>query len=446
MASRLALPAASTVHRGERGPAVAVAGFALVVIGAELALDAWRRSLWPADFGAPYALTARLLVHGPGLYRDVAAAQPPPLFWSGAVALAVHDAVISLRVLLGAVSAITAGLVGLATWRLTRQPVIAGLAGLASIFAPWSLNQHDVLAPEPFVAVALLGAAVCVPRRRLGAAAGVLGGLAVAFKVVYLLPAALLALVAARVRAYVLALVLTVVALGVAFLALYGRPFVDGVFVAQAQSGLHTPREIAQLLAQGGWNLVPLLALAALGALLGAYSGDPPLARALAVLLVGEVISFASLAKNGTYLNTLAVAEPAAVALGAAGLWLAFNPRRSPAGALRWGGRLRALVALATLLVVLESASLIVKPSDAVVFLRPFSRPAHGPSLSPDATRAAVAAARRCPRTAPYSGPPSIAFLARRSMPGDQPDLFIVNSPVEADARAKISAAARRCP
>jgi hypothetical protein len=37
-----------------------------------------------------------------------------------------------------------------------------------------------------------------------------------------------------------------------------------------------------------------------------------------------------------------------------------------------------------------------------------------------------VAAARRCPPGAVYAGPPLVAFIARPTRPGDQPDAFVV--------------------
>jgi hypothetical protein len=62
---------------------------------------------------------------------------------------------------------------------------------------------------------------------------------------------------------------------------------------------------------------------------------------------------------------------------------------------------------------------------------RPFHRPlSSSPGWKVGATREQmhplVAAARRCPPGAVYAGPPLVAFIARPTRPGDQPDAFVV--------------------
>ena len=82
-----------------------------------------------------------------------------------------------------------------------------------------------------------------------------------------------------------------------------------------------------------------------------------------------------------------------------------------------------------------------------MLYGRPFAAAAPGWVLGPDAVDRRVAAARVCPPGRAYSGPPYLAFLAHRRMPGDQPDQFILAH--AGTYRAKRDAAGRdlpRCP
>ncbi len=59
----------------------------------------------------------------------------------------------------------------------------------------------------------------------------------------------------------------------------------------------------------------------------------------------------------------------------------------------------------------------------------------------------AAAAARACPPGVPYSGQAFVAFVARRPMPGDQPDTFIVQTAeTHRELLRRVTADARRCP
>jgi hypothetical protein len=46
----------------------------------------------------------------------------------------------------------------------------------------------------------------------------------------------------------------------------------------------------------------------------------------------------------------------------------------------------------------------------------------------------------------PFSGAPFHAFVARRPMPGDQPDQFLFRVPAGAEAARAAAADAQRCP
>src|ERR1700704_1601922 len=84
---------------------------------------------WSYSDGA-YALSARLVLRGHDLYREVAAAQPPPVFYVGALLLACRDSLDALRVGLSVVALATAALVLAAPWRLTARRAAAVAAGL----------------------------------------------------------------------------------------------------------------------------------------------------------------------------------------------------------------------------------------------------------------------------------------------------------------------------
>ena len=80
-------------------------------------------------------------------------------------------------------------------------------------------------------------------------------------------------------------------------------------------------------------------------------------------------------------------------------------------------------------------------------FLRAGSRSAWYIQMTASQLRAAVATARRCPPGVPYSGPPLIAFIARRPVPAGQPDAFIiVRARSLASFRAKRDAVKHVCP
>src|SRR5438045_9346612 len=89
----------------------AVAVFLLGGIALLVALRIWQGDAYWSYSDGVYALTARLVLHGHALYRDVAAAQPPPVFYAGTLLLAVADSLDALRVGLSVVNLVTAALV-----------------------------------------------------------------------------------------------------------------------------------------------------------------------------------------------------------------------------------------------------------------------------------------------------------------------------------------------
>jgi hypothetical protein len=209
---------------------------------------------------------------------------------------------------------------------------------------------------------------------------------------------------------------------------------------AQVQSGRIPVRSLAGVLAQIAWHLVGLVAA---GFVAWRYRDR---ARDRATLIAAVAVALATLAtlfsvwKRGTSLNTLVAPEVMLVVVAVAGCALAFEGRRRGAAALAAAG-----IAFA----VVQGVSLIAVHSvrEGHPFLRPGSAPSYGITLSAAELDAAVAVARRCPPGVPYSSIPMIAFIADRSLPGDQADRYLVDhAPVLKSARAAIAADRARCP
>lgn len=409
------------------------------VVGALLAW--WGRSYWSYSDGV-YLLTSRML--DAGLYSDVVAAQPPPLFWFGAAALTIADSVIAVRAALAVLALATGWLVAVCVWRLTASRTGAAVAGVAALVTPWRLHESLTLTPESLAAPLLLAAALLgagPPRRAV--LGGVAAGLAACVKVAFVLPAAALALgVTARAR-YAASATVTAAALAALSLILYGGALIENVVTAQAQTGARGVAVVAPLLVQAAWNLAPLLVPAALAWPLRARLHDAALLRALGALLLGGLALLPTVFKEGTSLNLIAVIEPAAVALAA-----------SAAIALSRRGRLpeRRRLALAAVLAcgafaLAQSASLVLSPSDPRLFARPLSDRAYERELSDAQVDDAVERARGCPPGVPYSGEPYLAFVAERPPPGGQPDGFIVQrAEIHAEERDAVTAAGPGCP
>ena len=446
--------AAPRVRARTQSGFLGVAGrFALVAIPVVAALLAWRGvSYWEYSEGA-YALTARMLLNGSSLYGDVAAAQPPLLFYAAAGVLAVNDSLEALRAALTLPLFATGLLVTLAVWRLTLNPAAAVTGGVGALLAPWTLHEGTLLMPEAFAAPLLIGAALLAASSRRSSAAGALAALAASVKLAFALPLLAVGAAALRRRVYLAGAAAALAALWTLLLATHGSALVESVLTAQLQSGRQAPRLVAGLWLQAAWNLAPLVAIAALGWPLRHRARDPRLLVSLAALVAGSAALLLTLAKHGSYLNVIAVAEPPLVALVTCSLWWLFasvspaptRPQgdRAPLPADRRGVRFaRGAAVLAAGLVAAQSASLLASPAEPAVFVRPLSGATHGRTLSSASVRISAHRLAACvPR--PWAGTnPFLAFLAGQPIPGGQPDRFIVrNAAVHAARRRALLAA-----
>jgi hypothetical protein len=411
--------------------------FLLASAAVLVALRVWQGDAYWGYSDGVYALSARLVLRGHDLYRDVAAAQPPPVFYVGALLLAIRDSLDAVRIGLSVVDLATAALVLAATWRLTASRGPSVVAGVLALFTPLALHDHALLTPETLASPLVMGAALLATRPgRAAAVGGVLGALAAACKLAYALPAVGIA-VAVRRRGYAAGLAISAGVLAAVALAAFGSPLVRGTITAQAQTGLATLHYVGGLWAQAAWNLLPFAVPVAAAVVLRARARDPALLRALLGALAGALLVLGTLLKQGSYLNVLVVAEPPALALAAFGAVALWERRAVAPVALAAAGAGAALWAV-------EAGSLLASPGDPVLYGRPFAATAPGWVLGAAAVDRRVAIARACPPGRAYSGPPYLAFLARRRMPGDQPDQFILTH--AATFRAKRDAAGRDAP
>lgn len=401
-----------------------------------------RDTLWNTEEGI-YALTARLLLQGHPLYRDVAAAQPPPVYLVGAAILWLHDSLEWLRFAVAllqlAAGVIAAGLV----WRITRSAFAALLTAPAILLAPWAVQEHGMLTPELVSLPVLLGAVTLCRDRRAAPATGVCCALLPLIKVPYLLPAAVIVCVSvAPRRTAVWALATLVVGL-LGCLALGGSAFLTDVFVAQSQSGYHSLSEVKGWWLQGAWNLAGPLLGCLLALWLRRQSADPGRLLALLSTAAAMIVTGLSTLKQGTGLNVLVPVEAVLVAGAVCGAVLAW---REAAGRGRRVTVAAAAVVAATLFTLAQSASLLIDPTDP----RPFDRAGSstvgwGVLLTRPQLETTVAAAQACPRGSFYVGEPFIAFIANRSVPADQPDGFIIATRALRSTAARVHAAHPNC-
>ncbi len=373
-----------------------------------------------ADWGfsnGVYAETAREFLHGFVPYKQVAAAQPPPVFLLGALLLAIDDGPAALHIGLGAIDLLTAALVALAVWRLERRRVPALAAGLLAPLVPITLAGHAQLVPETLAAPLVLGGAIlCATPRRAGWGALLLA-LAVLCKVAFVIPALAIVLSVPERRRLVVLLAGAAIGLFGVSIAVFGLGVWREAILAQLQIGRAGIHYVAGLLAQAAWNELPLLA-GALAFVIAALRRPPVprLVRTMSAASLGGLLLALTLFKRGSYIDVLAVAEPPLVVLSAAAV--ARGWRRCTAA---W-----AVVLLLGALLLAQTVSLLVSPGDPAIATRPFARAGLRWTESRAAVARSVAAARRCPARLAYSGDPWIAFLADRRMPGEQPDLFIL--------------------
>jgi hypothetical protein len=405
-------------------------------------LFVWERDAYINYAEGVYLFSARLITDGQVPYKDFIAAHPPLLFYSGAAILSIDDSLDAIRIGLALVSLATGGLVAAAVVRLTGSAPAAAIAGVVSLLAPWSLHEHATLTPETFGAPLLLGAALLASRPRTAVPAGLLAAVAVGYKWPFLFPGLLLVAAApARVR-YLTALLGGFAAGVVLSFVLFGSDrLYQQLVVAQQDVGWHAVRYVGGLLAQAGWNLIPLAVPAAVGvALASRHARDPVLVRALLAVTIGTLVLVLTVAKTGTYLNTIALAEPPLVALGAAGLVWAMRERRRAA---------TAAVAAAALFGAVQVADFIAAPTHphAGLYVRPFSDKAGNWVATAEEVHRMEELARRCPARVPFSGHPFYAFVADRRMPGDEPDQFLrTRTPVGAPHEAEAKLEPLRCP
>jgi len=388
-----------------------LAGLAVAV-----GLYAWQgQGYWEYSDGV-YAYSARAFVNGAEPYRDFAAAQPPLFYLLGAGILSIHDGIHFLRASMGIVDLGLAALVLLSVWRLTAVPVAAVAAGLLALLTPWALHEHAQLMPETFAAPLLLGAALTASREESTPVAGLLVAAAVSCKLAFIIPGVLILLAGPSPRRGLIALAATGAGLVVLFAALFGADVWREAVVAQRQTGLVSLHYAAELGVQGIWNLAPLLIAAAFAWRLRDRARDRALLRTLVAFALGSLLLLATVAKRGSYLNVVVVAEPALLALACCGAAWTVHDR----------SRARLLWAACAAGLALQTGSLLISPDSPKAFTRPFAAKQAGRRLSGQALDRQVKAATSCPAGVANSGEPYIAYLARRRLPGNQGDPFII--------------------
>ena len=406
-----------------------------------VALGLWQgQGYWEYSDGV-YSLSARYVLDGRELYSDFAAAQPPSLFYVGAAVLAIDDSATAIRVAMAACKAVVSLLVLVAVWRLTGRRDAALLAALASLLTPWAVREHAQLLPETLAAPLIMGAALAAGRRSTALLAGILGAVAVTFKLAFVLPALAIVLLGRHVRQGLTGFAGAGAVLAAAFLAAFGESLWTNVVRAQMQAGYASLQTIAGLWAQAGWNALALLVLAALAWPGRARLRDPDLARSLGAAAIGSLLLLATLLKSGSYLTVMVVVEPPLVCLAACGVVAALQERSA---AQRCASRL--LAGAACVVTSAQVLSLLLSPDDPALFTRPLAASGPARRLSDAEVAAAARAIAACPPGSTYAGPPYLAFVARRDIAGLQPDPYIIQAaPVLSAFRTRADADPRIC-
>ncbi len=407
-------------------------GGALVLGVVVLVLLQLGRGLEYWDFSeGVYALSSRLLLHGHGLYGDVVAAQPPGIFLFGALALALHDSLGTLRLAVGLAELAGALVAAHAVWRLTASRLLTALTPVVYLLTPWAVHEHGSLLPETLAPLLLLPAALLLARPEHVRIGAVLAGAAVMVKLSFALPAVVLVLAARRRREAAVWALGTLVVLALAATLVFGTDVWRDIVVAQARIGRDSVRHVGQKWAQEAWGLAGLV----LAAALCWPRRREPLVRMLLALAAGMLLTGLTNVKVGTSLIIVVPIEAALVPLAMTAFAL---------------GRRTALIAAVALAFTLaQTVTLLAIKPTATPFLYPGSqRGAWGRVLSDSAVAARVKAIRAsCPRGVPYGGPPFLAMAAGRSEPLDQPDGFLTSySPTFADLHARVAAVRPVCP
>lgn len=386
-----------------------------------------------------YALSARILARGGDLYGHVVAAQPPGLYLAGAGILAVHDGLEWLRWVLGALQLVAGVLAARIAWRLTASRIATIVTPALVLLTPWAVHEHGTLTPELFAPPLVLGGALLASRRRTAAWGGAVAAVAVAFKLPFVIPVALVVLAGADRRRAGLAALGVLVTAGLVALGVFGSGLWRDTVTAQLDTGRRSLHDLGGFWAQGGWNLLGLVVLALVAVAGRRALRDPALQRTAGAAALGFLLTFLTNYKEGTGLNITVPVEAALVPLALAGVVVLGRSR---------GGAGTSVGVLFVALTLAGSASLLLSPRTAWPFLYPSSqRNSWGRTLSAPEVEGLVRQARACPPGVPYPGAPFIAFLAHRPVPDDQPDTFLATrSPLLAPVARAIAADGPRCP
>ncbi|MGH2867537.1 MAG: hypothetical protein ACRDNK_08215 [Solirubrobacteraceae bacterium] len=424
----------------------AIAGGLAALVAVHLLL---LHTYWDYSEGV-YALSSRLILHGSDLYGQMVGAQPPGVFVTGVVLLAIHDSLEWLRFAV-AVLQLGAGLIAAQiVYRVTGHRLAAILTPAAMLLTPWAVHEHGALTPELVALPVMLGATLLSVDRRRAGPAGVLCGVLVLIKLPLVIPALALVMIAPDRRGMAIWAAATLI-LGLAVTTtLGGSGFWRDVVIAQTHVGVRSLGLLKGFWAQAGWNVLGLLAAAVVAAAGRAGARDRPMLNASLALAVANVITFLTNFKVGTGLNVTVPVEASLVPLAAIGTVLAFRAARYRSGvptplAAR-GPALAGLCTVGAVFTLAQSVSLIASPHNPIPFLRAFSAPAWEISMTSGQLEAAVAAARACPPGAPYGSAPLIAMIAQRLPPAGQPDGFLpLHSSTLAAVAAQIRAARGVC-
>jgi hypothetical protein len=416
--------------------------FAGVGVVLEFALLAWwqRNGYWEFSDGV-FLLRGREFLHGFVPYRDFAAAQPPVVYLVGAVLLWVHDGLVAARVGLGITGLVTAVLAGVVVWRLTERRGLTVIAVLAMPLLPITLHEHAQLIPETLAAPLILGAVLTCTRPQRTVLCALLLVLACACKLAFVVPALAVVAASPHRRRLLIAFVVIGLVLAAVSLLVFGTAEWREAVVAQIRVGYTSLLDARELLEQGAWNELPLVALAA-GALWRARRepatvGDADLVLPVAAAAAAGLALALTVFKRGSYIDVLVLGEPPLLALAVCGAgWMWRRPRLA-----------RPAVVLVAVWLGVQSVSILTAPSAPWAAKRPFSDAGLEWNAGPSTVDQLVSRARTCPAGRAYSGPPYIALLAGRRMPGDQPDTFIIaSSPTDAAFVRRADADVPRCP
>lgn len=397
-----------------------------------------------ADWGPSegvYVLTSRLLLNGGELYGELVASQPPWTYLFGTAVLAIHDSLDAIRFGCGLLQVLAGVIAAEAVWRLTTNRLAAiATAGLV-VITPWAVHEHGLLLPEQLGVPLLLAAALFAARPATARWAGVLAAVAVFTKLPFLLPAALVIAASPARGAAIRWAAGALVAQALLFTVVFGTGFWTQIVTAQLQAGGGGLEFQIGAWVQGGWNLLALLVFAAGAIWCRNQSAEPALLRTVAAAAGGALAMTATIVKPGTGMNVIVPTEPLLAVLAVAGLvWMLRTP------VLR--SRAAVVAGALALLLLAQSASLLLDPTNPRPFHRPLSATPGWKVINSRAEmKRLVAEAERCPAGAAYTGPALVAFLTDRRVPADEPDFFIISrARTHADVLARRQADLPGCP